>query len=104
AEDGIRDFHVTGVQTCALPIWPRGSRHHAELTGTGLTTDSAGPDDGPDQGPYDGPNWESVPGRGPARTSPMMRRARSSDAGRRRSEERRVGKGCTRRWQAYEER
>src|SRR5207302_4166725 len=24
AEDGIRDFHVTGVQTCALPIW--GSR------------------------------------------------------------------------------
>src|SRR5690606_39356925 len=25
AEDGIRDFHVTGVQTCALPIWPRGT-------------------------------------------------------------------------------
>src|SRR5690606_39988653 len=23
AEDGIRDFHVTGVQTCALPIWPQ---------------------------------------------------------------------------------
>src|SRR5690606_2091925 len=22
AEDGIRDFHVTGVQTCALPIYP----------------------------------------------------------------------------------
>src|SRR5690606_9852783 len=21
AEDGIRAFHVTGVQTCALPIW-----------------------------------------------------------------------------------
>src|SRR5690606_40813681 len=21
AEDGIRDFRVTGVQTCALPIW-----------------------------------------------------------------------------------
>src|SRR5690606_40519306 len=21
AEGGIRDFHVTGVQTCALPIW-----------------------------------------------------------------------------------
>src|SRR5690606_40923277 len=21
AEDGIRDFHVTGVRTCALPIW-----------------------------------------------------------------------------------
>src|SRR5690606_40321756 len=23
AEDGIRDFHVTGVQTCALPIFSR---------------------------------------------------------------------------------
>src|SRR5690606_990558 len=23
AEDGIRDFHVTGVQTCALPILPK---------------------------------------------------------------------------------
>src|SRR5690606_39877094 len=27
AEDGIRDFHVTGVQTCALPIFTtRGRR------------------------------------------------------------------------------
>src|SRR5690606_40624005 len=25
AEDGIRDFHVTGVQTCALPILQGGS-------------------------------------------------------------------------------
>src|SRR5438874_8235882 len=23
AEDGIRDLYVTGVQTCALPIWTR---------------------------------------------------------------------------------
>src|SRR5216683_907265 len=23
AEDGIRDLIVTGVQTCALPIWPQ---------------------------------------------------------------------------------
>src|SRR5690606_40999761 len=32
AEDGIRDFHVTGVQTCALPICgkdrPPSSRFH----------------------------------------------------------------------------
>src|SRR5690606_40246852 len=28
AEDGIRDFHVTGVQTCALPI---SDRHVAHL-------------------------------------------------------------------------
>src|SRR5690606_11433531 len=27
AEDGIRDFHVTGVQTCALPISPPPWRH-----------------------------------------------------------------------------
>src|SRR5690606_19173860 len=26
AEDGIRDFHVTGVQTCALPISPQVNR------------------------------------------------------------------------------
>src|SRR5690606_40313370 len=25
-EDGIRDFHVTGVQTCALPILPTWNR------------------------------------------------------------------------------
>src|SRR5690606_39363414 len=29
-EDGIRDFHVTGVQTCALPIC---SRPHGSLPG-----------------------------------------------------------------------
>src|SRR5207302_5462273 len=30
AEDGIRDFHVTGVQTCALPIYqPQGYGWHA---------------------------------------------------------------------------
>src|SRR5207245_4968547 len=26
AEDGIRDATVTGVQTCALPIWPKPKR------------------------------------------------------------------------------
>src|SRR5690606_39603739 len=26
AEDGIRDFHVTGVQTCALPICSRATK------------------------------------------------------------------------------
>src|SRR5438067_9755080 len=28
AEDGIRDRNVTGVQTCALPIWANGHRAH----------------------------------------------------------------------------
>src|SRR5690606_40734279 len=32
AEDGIRDFHVTGVQTCALPILvPRGTSRMTSL-------------------------------------------------------------------------
>src|SRR5207237_2297294 len=28
AEDGIRDSSVTGVQTCALPIFPRPRQHN----------------------------------------------------------------------------
>src|SRR5690606_39444901 len=31
AEDGIRDFHVTGVQTCALPISVRDNPVRREL-------------------------------------------------------------------------
>src|SRR6266511_1561908 len=31
AEDGIRDCHVTGVQTCALPIWRQGRREPPSL-------------------------------------------------------------------------
>src|SRR5690606_40860967 len=30
AEDGIRDFHVTGVQTCALPICVAGEHRPAD--------------------------------------------------------------------------
>src|SRR6266566_8976702 len=30
AEDGIRDYKVTGVQTCALPIWLRRRRRSAD--------------------------------------------------------------------------
>src|SRR5688500_20268699 len=28
AEDGIRDYKVTGVQTCALPIYERWGKHN----------------------------------------------------------------------------
>src|SRR5690606_41327515 len=35
AEDGIRDFHVTGVQTCALPILSSPYRGLAPLRGFG---------------------------------------------------------------------
>src|SRR5690606_39392624 len=34
AEDGIRGFHVTGVQTCALPI---SSSHHVDTIGRRLS-------------------------------------------------------------------
>src|SRR5690348_18030282 len=33
AEDGIRDGRVTGVQTCALPIYSKGSTHKTEKSG-----------------------------------------------------------------------
>src|SRR5690625_6231280 len=33
AEDGIRDGHVTGVQTCALPISPPDVRHRTAVRG-----------------------------------------------------------------------
>src|SRR2546427_10556393 len=32
AEDGIRDLTVTGVQTCALPIWGKGKGVTLQLT------------------------------------------------------------------------
>src|SRR5690606_41108506 len=68
AEDGIRDFHVTGVQTCALPIWPTCCRaiSPARATASGAPSISSRPC-----------------------------AARFTSA---RSEERRVGKECRSRW------
>src|SRR5690606_40137091 len=80
AEDGIRDFHVTGVQTCALPIFAHlrfASRRRSEpppASGTTRTTRAT-----------------------LSRTFLLARRA-ASRTGRRRSEERRVGKECRSRW------
>src|SRR3989440_6496607 len=92
AEDGIRDLIVTGVQTCALPIWigtpapataasingasrpistsPRAERSTALLSGE-----------------------KSCPLPSP----PAMRTSFASP----RSEERRVGKECRSRWSPY---
>src|SRR5207244_10540077 len=86
AEDGIRDDLVTGVQTCALPIWSRGH---------------------PEGFPPPPRAWAGRSarerGRGGARRSllePRARRRRAENRDRsrglptsgRRSEERRVGK------------
>src|SRR5437016_13281789 len=77
AEDGIRDWSVTGVQTCALPIW-EGRRFEDE------------PEDAAEQ-------------VGPARIGLSEHdlgrlRVRSVH----RSEERRVGKECRSRWSPYQ--
>src|SRR6266511_5908909 len=65
AEDGIRDFHVTGVQTCALPISdravlatgaggeaaPRGGRADAQGPArSGCPRAASGPEEGPNAG------------------------------------------------------
>src|SRR5256885_6228162 len=89
AEDGIRDYKVTGVQTCALPIWRRGA----------LRTSP----------------WPRRCGRAPrrrrrgcgraARRRPGRRgraaTARRCARRRRRSEERRVGEEGRSRWSPY---
>src|SRR5690606_41172686 len=36
AEDGIRDFHVTGVQTCALPISAPQPKRPSAMRGTSM--------------------------------------------------------------------
>src|SRR2546427_12167079 len=44
AEDGIRDLTVTGVQTCALPIWAKGDLHidaHHTVEDVGITLGQA---------------------------------------------------------------
>src|SRR5438445_2403798 len=73
AEDGIRDIGVTGVQTCALPIW-RGL-HFRHSIGQNL------------------PNAILLRVEG-AGVQAILHRAT-------RSEERRVGKECRSRWSPY---
>src|SRR5439155_11498911 len=77
AEDGIRDGHVTGVQTCALPISephqiPYGATRHA----------AANP-------------REEVDGEGCSHERVGDQTAPQDAGGPERSEERRVGKECS---------
>src|SRR5436309_7539746 len=84
AEDGIRDFHVTGVQTCALPIFHAGGR----------------PGSCPACQPPAGAWWlESAPSPPPADPAPAPWWAEAAPATAvTKSEERRVGKECRSRW------
>src|SRR5262249_59813085 len=87
AEDGIRDWSVTGVQTCALPISAALSRSTPPLP-DGCVAARATWTSGrsPPPAPVPGPPRRRWPRRGPAAGTPAPWSART------RSEERRVGK------------
>src|SRR5256885_5400650 len=76
AEDGIRDYKVTGVQTCALPICATAPAPHAQGHGG---------------------RWH---GRVRADLLQLLPLAPENPV-RGRSEERRVGKECRSRWSPY---
>src|SRR5438093_10151264 len=88
AEDGIRDWSVTGVQTCALPI-SSGARSAPRLHGPCVPSRSC-----PDR-----KQWAN-PRECHSRLLSFFLRFGES---RRRSEERRVGKECRSRWCPYHE-
>src|SRR5690606_40559922 len=81
AEDGIRDFHVTGVQTCALPISPHSPRSLAATPGACAPRPHSFP---PSTGGSSGHSSPSQHARG------WLSTKRAGDQ--HRSEERRVGK------------
>src|SRR5437016_8103522 len=93
AEDGIRDWSVTGVQTCALPIYP----FHLGLT-IGHAEAHAR---------HAGMFLDAVRQRLRMRGNPELDVFRcANDQARQgiqkvRSEERRVGKECRSRWSTY---
>src|SRR5205823_13944084 len=93
AEDGIRDKLVTGVQTCALPIWPASAR---------LSTrrDEAGPAGRPGADPTPRPGAGR---REDGRTAGLRPTHSLELEDHRRSEERRVGKECRARWSRDDE-
>src|SRR2546422_6184467 len=88
AEDGIRDVAVTGVQTCALPIFHKQHRERLQTCGIArvacLTTLSCKISE------------KRLPGR---EVGAYPRH--SYNAWKKRSEERRVGKECRSRWSPY---
>src|SRR5258706_4192862 len=90
AEDGIRDWSVTGVQTCALPI--SSVRPQIEFGGPAFCYWHARRRGDCDVAPY--ARCHSRPRFAHSR---HRRRVRAAD----RSEERRVGKECRSRWSPY---
>src|SRR5690606_40319382 len=90
AEDGIRDFHVTGVQTCALPISPVDKSSRPGLRpGTGGESETR----------YLTTNTAVAPAK-PSANCALNALFTKAVAPVARSEERRVGKGGRSRWLA----
>src|SRR5256885_10519214 len=92
AEDGIRDYKVTGVQTCALPISLVSIQDaEADVSMSDLSVSDIEADAQGSQGDeYGGLSFH-------ASTSRQKRRRIHLE----RSEERRVGKECRSRWSPY---
>src|SRR5207253_3648171 len=86
ADGGVRDGHVTGVQTCALPIWSSPA-----TAGSTSWAAAAAP-------PRSGSTPSPAPSRAsPRAASPTCPTGRPTPAARPwKSEERRVGKECRR--------
>src|SRR5256885_9715243 len=91
AEDGIRDYKVTGVQTCALPIWGWCS------TAFSAASSMVAADTSPSRSflaRMARPSLAEVPSRRTTTGTRTSIRAK-------RSEERRVGKEGRSRWSPY---
>src|SRR5256885_11805706 len=90
AEDGIRDYKVTGVQTCALPIFPTRAVLVASRGDCWLWIRS---------GSASGPTvYEATLAQGKTLPVDLKNGPVWIDV---RSEERRVGKECRSRWSPY---
>src|SRR5690606_39421443 len=91
AEDGIRDFHVTGVQTCALPIYNTFKENEIPLQ---ISSPFIGLVKGSNQFINNTVNKVEVKCEYPINDSQTIHKLRS--------EERRVGKECRYRRSTYQ--
>src|SRR5256885_9382818 len=92
AEDGIRDYKVTGVQTCALPILETMAHTHDGFVVAQRDLELRGP------GEILGTRQHGLPD---LRIADPLADVAILELARDRSEERRVGKECRSRWSPY---